>query len=365
MDKVEAVDPLTVKITLGSPNADFLTALMDDRISMIPEGSGETIGKTGIGTGPFKMVSYDPEGTTELAANDDYWDGRPKVDGMTFVAIPDTEARVQALRAGQIDMESISVEHLGMFANVPDFQILPYSNGGWNGIVFRTDTKPFDDARVRKALRIVVNREDMIRLIAGENAGQVGCDNPVWPGDPYFTDLGCKQDIEGAKQLLAEAGYPDGIDIEVFTSDLEPAMIRYAEVYQQQAAAAGIRVTIRKTPGDGYWNDVWMVEPVTVTSWSGSAADIILNEAYRSTSSWNETYYKDPAFDALLDSARREPDFEKRKAIYGEAQRKLYEEGGSLIGFFTNVLNVVHKRVRGIPEAHSTLIRWNQVEIVE
>ena len=365
IESVQALDPMTVRFKLAAANADFLTALQDDRVSMIPEGSGETIGSSGIGTGPFKIVTYEPEGTTELAAFDGYWDGRPKVDGVTFVAIPDTEARVQALLAGQIDMESISIEHAPMFVDNPQFQILPYSNGGWNGIVFRTDTPPFDDARVRKAVRIAVNREEMIQLIAGKDGGLVACDNPVWQGDPYHAAIDCRQDIAGARRLLAEAGYPDGIEFELYTSDLEPAMVRYAEVYQQQVAAAGIKVTIRLAPGDGYWTDTWMVKPVTVTSWSGMPGDLILNEAYRSTSSWNETYYNDPAFDQLLDDARKEADFAKRKTLYGAAQQKLFDEGGSLIAFYTSVLNVVNARVQGIPEAHSTLIRWNRVEIVE
>jgi peptide/nickel transport system substrate-binding protein len=365
VDKVVAVDPLTVTMTLSAPNADFLTALKDDRVSIIGEGSGETIGTTGVGTGPFKMTNYEPEGTTTLVAFDEYWDGRPKMDGMTFVAIPDTEARVQALQAGQIDTDSVSVEHASLFADTSKFQILPYNNGGWNGIVFRTDTPPFDDARVRKALRMAVNREEMIKLIAGSDGGTIGCDNPVWQGDPYYTAIDCPQDIEGAKKLLAEAGYPDGIDIEVYTSDLEPAMVRYAEVYQQQVAPAGIRVTIRLSPSDGYWTDVWMVKPVVVTSQTGMPADVALNEIFRSSSSWNETYYNNAKFDALLDAARGELDFAKRKDIYGQAQRLLFEDGGSLIAFYTNVLNVVSTRVKGIPEAHSTLIRWNQVEIVE
>lgn len=365
IESVTAVDPLTVQIKLSAANADFLTALQDDRISIIGEGSGDTIATTGIGTGPFKITSYDPEGTTVLAAFEEHWDGRPKVDGVTFVAIPDTAARVQALQAGQIDMETVSIEHTGLFADTSKFQILPYNDGGWNGIIFRSDTPPFDDARVRKALRIAVDREEMIKLIAGPDGGQVACDNPVWQGDPYHAEIDCRQDIEGAKKLLAEAGYPDGIDIEVFTSDLEPAMVRYAEVYQQQVAAAGIRVTIRITPGDGYWNDVWMVEPVTVTSWSGRPADIILNEAYRSTSSWNETYYKSEEFDSLLDAARAERDFEKRKEIFGKAQRLLFEEGGSLIAFFTNVQYVVSTRIKGIPKANSPFIRWHHVEVVE
>ncbi len=108
-----------------------------------------------------------------------------------------------------------------------------------------------------------------------------------------------------------------------------------------------------------------MVKPAVVTSQTGMPADVALNEIFRSTSSWNESFYNKPELDALLDAARGELDFTKRKAIYGQAQNLLYEDGGTLIAFYTSVLNVVSTRVKGIPEAHNGLIKWNQVEIVE
>src|SRR5690606_16292915 len=117
-------------------------------------------------------------------------------------------------------------------------------------------------------------------------------------------DGNCSQDIAGAKQLLAQAGYPDGIDVDVFTSDVEPTYVSLVEVYQQQVKDAGIRVNLVMTAADGYWDDVWMQEPMFVTGWGQRPAAQILPEAFRSDAAWNESYYKDPAFDALLDTAR-------------------------------------------------------------
>ena len=104
VDTIEAMDPLTVKMTLSAPYADLTLQLMDYRIRMIPEGSADTIGVTGIGTGPFIQVTLDPVGTTVLKANPDYWEGPPGVETIEVIGIADSQARVQALLSGQIDM---------------------------------------------------------------------------------------------------------------------------------------------------------------------------------------------------------------------------------------------------------------------
>jgi peptide/nickel transport system substrate-binding protein len=361
IDHVDVVDDHTAKIVLSSPHAGLVVLLMDYRVRMIPDGSGDTIGEQAIGTGPFRMETYDPEGRTVLVANEDYWEGRPKLDRIELIAIPDTEARTQALLAGQLDISSISRDQLPLFQGNDDFVVQNFPTGDWFGIIFRTDTPPFDDSRVRKAVRIAVDREAMIKLMVGEGNASVTCDHPVMPSDPYRADIACPQDIAQSKQLLSEAGFPDGIEFDLYTSDLEPGMVRYAEVFQQQVAAAGIKANVVVSPADGYWEDVWMVEPVSITSWSQRVADQILNEAYRSTSSWNETYYNNPAFDEELDMARSSLDFAESKAHYAAAQQILFDEGGSFIGYFENGFRAVSQHVSGLPAVPEDYLRWHLV----
>ncbi len=151
VDKVVAVDPLAVVITLSAPKCGLSAALKDDRVSIISEGGGEARSAQPVSArARSRSQCMSPRERRAWRFQYDYWDGRPKMDGMTFVAIPDTEARVQALQASQIDTDSVSIEHASLFSDTSKFQILPYNNGGWNGIVFRTDTPPFDDARVRR-----------------------------------------------------------------------------------------------------------------------------------------------------------------------------------------------------------------------
>jgi peptide/nickel transport system substrate-binding protein len=364
MESVEALDPSTVKISLSAPHADFSMLLMDYRIRMIPENSGDTIGQTGIGTGPFILVKLDVEGTTVLRANPDYWGGAPGVETIEIIAIPDSQARTQALLSGQIDMlRHISAQERKLFENNPKFKLQSVATGDWRGIAFRTDTEPYTDVRIRKALRIVVDRQAMIDLSLGPNGGVATCDHPVWTGDQYRASFECPQQIDEAKRLLAEAGYPDGIDIEVHTSDLKAEWLNMLQVYQQHAAEAGIRVKITKAPADGFWSDVWMKVPAVTTSWGQRPADQILNEAFRGGASWNETYFNRPDFDKRLDAARQELDFGKRKALYGELQKILYEEGGTLIPFHINQIVVLSAKVSGMEAIFDDGVQYHTVKV--
>lgn len=363
IEKMEALDSMTIKFTLSTPFADMPLQLMDYRLRIIPEGSGDSIATTGIGTGPFKLVSYDAAGVTKLEANMDYWEGAPGVAKMEVIGIGDGQARMQALLGGQIDFENtVTNQQKPMFANSNKFKLMEVPTGNWRGLVFRTDIAPFDDVRVRQAVRMAADREDLVQLIMG-GAATVACDTPVKPDDQYHANIKCPQDIAGAKKLLAEAGYPNGIDVEIYVATLEPTWPILAEAYQQQAAKAGIRVTIKQVPSDGYWSDTWMQKTISATRWNERPADSALHEIYLSTAKWNESYYKDAAFDALLGDARRELDFNKRKALYVKAQEHLYKTAGTLIPYHVSKLYVMNDRVSGIDAVENHTIRWHKVTV--
>jgi peptide/nickel transport system substrate-binding protein len=365
IDRVEVVDPMTVKIILEAPHAGLPLLLLDYRVRIIPEGSGETITENPVGTGPFRVETYDPEGTTTIVAYDGYWEGRPLLDKIQFTAIPDAEARNQAMLAGQLDYNGLTANQAPLFAGNPAFQVQSFAGGAWNGVAFRTDTAPFDDARVRRALRIAVDREAMLNLLEGPDGGVVGCDTPVGFSDPYRANLDCPQDIEGAKALLAEAGYPDGIDIELFTSDVSPGMIQFAEVYQAQVAPAGIRVSLNLAPADGYWSDVWLKEAAVMTSWDSRPADQFLNEIFRTGVPNNETFYANADFDALLDKARSTIDVAAARDLYVEAQQIIFNDGGVVIPFLKNGRRVLSGNVTGLPNNREEFIRWHLVDLAQ
>lgn len=361
--KIEALDNFTIKMTLSAPFADLPMQLMDYRLRMIPVGSGDTIATTGVGTGPFKLETFDPEGTSVLTANLDYWEGPPGVARIEVIGIADAQARLQALLGGQIDMlRGITAQQRVMFEKSDKYKLQEIPTGNWRAIVFRTDVAPFDDPRVRKAVRIAADRKGLVDLVLA-GGGVVSCDTPVAPTDQYRLNMQCPQDIDGAKHLLGDAGYPNGIEFDIHVSTLDPTWVTLAEVYQQQVAPAGIKANIKLVPTDGYWSDVWRKKTVAMTRWGQRPADQILHEAYLGGAPWNESYWNNAEFDATLASARRELDFEKRKSLYHKAQKQLFEEGGSLIPYHIYKLVATTSRVHDLDPVITEWVRYHRIRV--
>ncbi|GLS34980.1 ABC transporter substrate-binding protein [Mesorhizobium tianshanense] len=368
IDSVDAVDATTLRVQLKQAHADFLMLLTDYRVRMVSSkaahGDLDAVLDSGIGTGPFKLSKLDARNTTVLAANPEHWEGKPGVEEVDIIAIADQDARNQALLAGQIDLASVAPNEVGLFKTNKQFVVQQVPAGKFNPIVMRTDVAPFNDIRVRKALKMLADRESLRKLVIGDANGSLACDEPVWPGDPYFnSSITCPTDVEGAKRLLSEAGYPNGLSLDLYTASVEPIMIPLAEAYQAQAAKAGVKVNVKVVPADGYWTNVWMKpnRPFVVGNWGQRAADQVLNEVFRAGAKWNETAWNRPDFEALLDQARSSASFEERKSIYGKAQAVLAEEGGQFIPFFRNETRVYSSSVDNVSHVPDNMLPWHKI----
>ncbi|MEQ8899603.1 MAG: ABC transporter substrate-binding protein [Roseovarius sp.] len=365
IEHIEATGPLTVRMRLESTFADLPLQLMDPRLRIIPEGAGETVDQSGIGTGPFKVETFDPDGITVLSAYEGYWEGPPALARIEVIGVPDAQARLQAFLSGQLDMErGIAPVLRRALDKSLRYQLLEIPTGNWMGLAFRTDMAPFDDPRVRRALRLVVDRDEMLDL-ALDGGGVVACDTPVSPNDQYRAEMRCPPDPERARALLAEAGHPDGIDVDIHVSSLDPSWPVIGVAYQEQAAEAGIRVNVVNAAADGYWSTVWMKKPAFTTSWGERPADQALNEAFHSSAKWNESHYSNPEFDRLLEAARAELNFAKRRALYIKAQEYLAETSGTLIPFHVTQLVVLSNRVTHFDPVPNDALRWHLVAVVD
>lgn len=364
IEQVTGTEDGKVTFTLNQAHADLPILLMDYRAKIVPVGFDEDPALMGVGTGPFKLTKFDAKGTTKFDAFADYWEGKPKLDGMELIAIADENARTQALLAGQIDWagwNGVNGQQLRMFEGNKNFHYDAIPTGDWRGLVFRNDDPALTDPRVRKALRMVADRQEMIQLLFGKGGATVTCDNPVWAGDQYRVEQDCEQDIEGAKALLKEAGYPDGLTLDLYTSTVDGYFRPMSEIYQRQAAQAGIKVNIHTVPASDYWNTIWMKKSVFNTAWGQRPADQVLSEVFGSTAPWNESAFNNTAFDQLLTQARQELDKDKRTRLYQEAQTLLTEESGTLIPFHLNNNRVMRANV-SIPAVEHFAIRWHQVD---
>jgi peptide/nickel transport system substrate-binding protein len=166
IESVSMVDDMTVKMSLNTPFADMPLQLMDYRMRIIPDGSGDMIGETGIGTGPFKVEKYEADGTTVLVANLDYYEGAPKLARMEIIAISEGQARIQAFLGGQTDMyRYVTAQERVLLDRSDKYNVQVIPTGNWRGLVFRTDVEPFTDARVRKAVRLAADRQEIVDLV--------------------------------------------------------------------------------------------------------------------------------------------------------------------------------------------------------
>ena len=348
----ETPDNNTVVFNLNSGHVDFPLQLSNDHFRIVPDGSGDSIRETGIGTGPFTLESADPDGISVFNARDDYWGGTPLLGKITVVSIGDGDARINAALAGQTDLvgqiTSITASQASLFEGDPDFYIQENSRGQIQILAMIVTESPFDDVRVRQALKMVVDPEEMIAVIA-QGHGVPSCNNPAGPSDQYYLPLECLQDIEGARALLAEAGYPDGLTIELETSNLNPMFIPLATVYREQAAEAGITVNINQVPADGYWGSTWLVHPFSSSYYNDKPIDSFISQTLLCGGSWNETFWCNEQHDALQDAARAELDFNARKALYQQAQQLIADDGGMISPFFANFIRAINVRLQGVP----------------
>lgn len=326
-----------LKISLKSPNAEFMSLLVNYNCYVIPDGSAKTIGASGIGTGPFKLDSFEPAGKGAVTANPDYFDGRPVLDRIEFTAIANVSARVNALKAGQVDLvaqTNLDFATIKVVQNTAGITTATVKNAQMYTMPMLCTKAPFTDPDVRKAFKIAYDPDSVLELSI-HGLGTAAHNNPVLPTDPYFLDYSLTPDPEQAKSLLDKAGFKGAI--ELFTSDYDPVLTPMSLAFKDSVKSAGIDVSIKNSPADSYYTEVWIQQPFCASYWyTGRPVDQLLNQIFRGGSSYNESMWDDGEFADVLDAARAEVDDEKRKTLYQDAQRLLIDNDGTILPFFAD-----------------------------
>ena len=347
----ETPDADTLVMNLFSPSVDLPVLLRNETLRVIPDGiTREFMVRDAIGTGPYTIEHISIDGLSSFASRDDFWGGLPGTKQPTVVLISGADARVQALLADQLSMASaLTIAQAQLVVGDEDFTVLENSTGSIQIMVALENTPPYDNLQVRQAMKAVLDPEEMIALTTQGHA-VAACNNPVGTGDQYRLPMECPQDIDRAIALLAEAGYADGLDVEIITSNLSGPWIGMATAYREQAALAGIDVGIKMAPADGYWSEIWTSAPFSMSTWGWRGGAQVLNEMFRCAAGWNEGAYCDADYEALLDAADAERDFATRRAIYQQAQEHVADNSGVMIPFFQNYITAVNSRVHGREE---------------
>lgn len=346
---IQKTDAHQIRITLHEPNADLPYLLSDYHLMIVPDGWSDWAKP--VGTGAFTLDVFEPGVRVAGNRNPNYWkEGRGHVDRFEVTVINDGTARLNALMSGQVHiMNRVDRKTAGLLERSPNLRVVPSSGGQHFTFLMLCDRPPLADNELRLALKHAVDREAILKTIL-RGYGKIGNDHPIPEHDPFFNkELPIRAyDPERARFHLKRAG------MESFAIPLHTSTAAFTEapdaalLYQQQAAEAGITVEVKRRPADGYWNDVWMKEPFSMSYWGGRpTADMMLSTAYKSDSPWNDTFWKRPEFDKLLLEARALTDPEKRRPIYWELQRMVHEDGGNMIPVFADYVDALSTQVKG------------------
>lgn len=350
IEKVEAVDDYTVRFRMSSLFADLPVNLGATFGRILPADRADKIVSEPSGTGPFRVVEFKPGERTRMVKFADYWDKpRPYLDELWQVNMPQHATQVASLSGGEVQMMfEVPVAFIGTLEKAPGVSVVSVKSTSFQPVVLATDHKPFDDNRVRLAMKLLFDREAVIKAI-WQGRGTVANDHPVPDINPFHAALPQRaRDVARAKALLTEAGHPQGFAAEIWTSNERVGMQELAVVTQQMVAPAGIRLEVKTVPWSVFSANVYKKKALYINNWFGRATiDETLYPYFHSTGSWNEGKYANPKLDKLLEEGRSSTDTPKRKEAYAEAQKVISDEGHYAVVYHTQYTSAMRSNVKG------------------
>ncbi|WP_051660791.1 ABC transporter substrate-binding protein [Bosea sp. 117] len=352
VESIETPDKGTVVFKLKIPYSGFAELFGDRQVRILPRDKFDTIASEPIGTGPFKFKAFRPGDRVELVKNPDYYiKGEPKLDAVTFRIMPESAAQVAALETGELDLVwSLPLETLDQFKKNPDVVIDSTPTSTWDGLIMNSAHKPFDDPRVRKAIAMALDKPALVEVaLYGQGTPT---HTMIPPSHPYYNkDIPiAAPDIEGAKKLLAEAGYPNGFEATLYLPNGRPTRERLGIAAKELLAPLGIKIELQRVPWDKFVKEIeGKAAFYTDGFYSRPTIDTSIYPWFHSAGSWNTQLwnYKNPAIDRVLDDARAAKTEDERAALYKKFQALAEEVPAGAIPYVQNHVNAFRKNVKG------------------
>lgn len=374
---IEVKDPKTVILHLAKPKLDVPENLYHyPAMIMHRSFNGDITSPKNPTTGPFTIQSFEAGQRCRLVRRDGYWqqgtDGKPLpyVDAIEFTDLGDDKTPyATALLDGKLDtFYSPSAENFKELKGNSKVNFYSVTSGEANVIRMRADQDPWKDNRVRTALKLCQRRQAMLdQAYFGE--GKIGTDSHVSPAQPeYYPIEPAQYDPAKAKQLLADAGFPNGIQVSLAVGNLWSDHLTMAQALQEDAKAAGFDIKIDTMPGTAY-NGIWTQTNFGITLWTHRPlAVMLLAVAYTADDSgnpvpWNETHWVDKEFNELLTKAQGTLDVEARKQQMQKIEQIMIDRGPVGTPFFKNKWAVAAKTVQGLTAHPSGYNFFRQVWI--
>ncbi|MDI3269537.1 MAG: ABC transporter substrate-binding protein [Bacillota bacterium] len=339
---VKALDEYTVQFQLKEPLAPFLQNIAMPAFAIASPAAiqayKESFAQHPVGTGPFTFVSWAPDDRIVLARNDQYWDTPAKLDQLIYRVIPDNGERLLELQAGTIQFaDGINPADVSVIKSDPNLQLFirPANDIGY--MAMNMEKKPFDDVRVRLAINYAINKDALVKAFYGD-LGQVA-NTPLPPKMwGHDSDLKYPYDPEKAKQLLAEAGFPNGFETELWAMSNPrpyfPEPQKMAEAIANDLSQVGIKVKLVVYPWSTYLQKTENGEhTMALLGWIGDNGDpdnflyVLLDKDNAvKGSAGNIAFYKSDSLHDILIRAQRIPDQKERERLYIEAQKIIFND---------------------------------------
>lgn len=367
---VEKVDNHTVRLNLNSPVLAIPENLYNYPTGIVHrdfEKEGGDLSKNPVGTGPYTLAEFR---VGELAVlkkrKEPWWGGEVYLDEIRIVDLgEDAGAYLAAIASQQVDViYNLDLTTLEAAKNIPGIKVVSIPSTQTGVIRMKVNKKPFDDIRVRKAVQKTCDAKRQLD-IAHQGLGIAAEHHHVAKIHPeYFALPPFEQDIEGAKKLLAEVGYPDGIEVTCNVGNTDGVWEQDSvAVLKEDAAKAGINIKMNVMPQAQYW-DVWTKAPLSLTSWTHRPlAVMVLGLAYRTGVPWNESSYANPEWDKALTEAESTLDVESRRAKMEKVEKILQDDAVMVQPFFRSVFTAVRDNVVGFEMHPTRYYRFHKVSL--
>ncbi|MDJ0683914.1 MAG: ABC transporter substrate-binding protein [Alphaproteobacteria bacterium] len=336
--KADGSDRIVVELEAG--NADFPFNIADYHVPIVPVKDGKADVFSGIGCGPYTLSRVDFGVRADFERNPNYWKSdRAHFDSIERLTIADASARTNALVTGQIDlMDRVDLKTAALLKRNQAINIDSVAGAQHYTFPMLTNMAPFDNPDVRMALKLAVNRQELVdKILLGY--GSIGNDHPIGRSVPFAAnDLPQRAyDPDQAKFHVQKSGVGT---LKVALSAADAAFagaVDAAVLYQESAKAAGIEIEVVREPNDGYWSNVWTKKPFCACYWGGRpTVDAMLSLAYVPGAAWNDTNWENDRFVELITAGRAELDQAKRAELYFEAQSLLRDDGGTVVPMYAN-----------------------------
>ena len=358
---VEVVNPSTVQIRLKAPLTPFLQYLAHHSLYIYsPEALkkwGKDVVKHPVGTGPFKLEAWEPGVKVVLARNDDYWGGTPKIRQAIYVPIIEAQARLSAIKTGEIDLTmDVPPDSLADLRKDPNIVVAETNSSAVWYVTLNTRHPILKDKRVRQALNHAVNKEAIIRDILKGTA--IVANSPLSPAYGPYAEPGVTRypyDLSKAKALLKDAGHPNGFELTFLVPESGSGMqspVEMATVIQANLAQVGVRAKIQTMEWGAYLKKYLDGPDMAEMSWNPSIGDpdhmmYMLLSSDRFPPAFNSGFYQNPRVDELLRKGRTTIDDKERIPLYREAQKLVTDDAPWIFVDHGKQVIVHRKRVQG------------------